>query len=142
MIFHGGCKVTATAVGESGVGIKSNIFTVSGSATIVNAIGKYRGIFTSGTGNLITINDGYVFGKATGVMTWGINGTISYIGDVIEGEGGEGGVGIFPSSFTNKSGASINVGRRADPSDSWASESVDDGGPVTNYNRYMIMPMP
>ena len=143
VIFNGGCNVTATATGTNGVGIKSNILTVSGSATTVNATGNNVGILADKTGVNFTINDGTVFGKATAVSSPGISGTISYIGGVIEGEGGASGAGFNTLyAVTNNSGAAINVGNRADPNDPWASESVANGDPITTPARYMIMPKP
>lgn len=146
VIFNGGCDVTATAAGTDGVGIRSNILTVSGSATKVNATGKSVGILADTTApgaNIITINDGTVFGKATADGAHGITGTISYKGGVIEGEGGSGGCG-FSNAFTvtNNSGAAITVGYKSTSGGDWIGEDVTSSGTPTNFNRYMIMPKP
>jgi hypothetical protein len=146
VIFNGGCDVTATAAGTVGVGIRSNILTVSGSATKVNATGKSVGILTDTTtpgANIITINDGTVFGKATADGSYGITGIISYKGGVIEGEGGSGGLGFNNTySVTNNSGAAITVGYKSASGDGWTGENVVISGTIANFDRYMIMPKP
>lgn len=146
VIFNGGCDVTATAAGTDGVGIRSNILTVSGSATKVNATGKSMGILAQTTAlgaNIITINDGTVFGKATAGGAHGITGIISYKGGVIEGEGGSGGLGFNNTySVTNNSGAAITVGYKSASGDGWTGENVVISGTIANFDRYMIMPKP
>lgn len=146
VIFNGGCDVTATAAGTDGVGICSNILTVSGSATKVNATGKSMGILAQTTvpgADIITINDGTVFGKATADGAHGITGTISYKGGVIEGEGGSGGRGFnIASTVTNNSGAAITVGYKSTSGVDWTGADVAISGTIANFDRYMIMPKP
>lgn len=142
--INGNASVTATANVKNGIGIYANNIQIGQTGTpIVNATGKDYGIRAVTQIDFIA---GNVKGTSTGVMTFGgiCSGQINYYGGTVEGEGGEGGAGIWGSlgTITNKSGATVTIGRRQYPTEGWTAEDVADNAASTKYNRYMILPMP
>lgn len=143
--IDGNASVTATADGNNGIGIRANNIQIGQTGTpTVNATGKNYGIRAVTQIDFIA---GNVKGTSTGVMTQGgiSSGQINYYGGSVEGEGGEGGVGIWGGALgtiTNKSGATVTIGRRQYPTEGWTAEDVADNAASTKYNRYMILPMP
>ena len=74
-----------------------------------------------------------------------VNADLEYKGGDIEANGGTSGAyGIYVeagSYVTNKSGASIIVGRRANSTGAWSTENVANDGNFSNFDRYMAFPM-
>ncbi len=141
--INGNAIVTATANGNNGIGIDANNIQIGQTGSpIVNATGYKYGIKAVTQIDFIA---GNVKGTSTGVMEIGIySGQINYYGGTVEGEGGAGGVGIWGSlgTITNKSGATVTIGRKYNSGDPWTSEDVADNAASTSYSRYMILPMP
>lgn len=145
LYIYNGADVKATSSGADGIRANNTSLTISGDETKVSATGSTHGIFGTGGSVTVTINGGTIFGKATGdgATNYGIEGTISYKGGVVEGEGGTNATSFgFGGQFYNNSGAAINVGTKSNPADAWTSTPLNNGDYITAFNKYMIMPKP
>ena len=134
-----GGNVTAIATGTSGVGINSNTIEIDGSSTVVNSTGAMEGMYAATS---ITFKAGTTSCIATDNNCNAIEaGAIDYYGGTITGEGGLGKNG-FDGTLTNKSGAAVIIGRKANSGDAWTDENVADAAAATAFDRYMILPRP
>lgn len=134
-----GGNVTATATATSGIGINSHTIEVDGSSTTVNTTGALRGMVSGGT---ISFKAGTVNAISTDDTSNAISSAqIDYYGGTITATGGSGGKG-FNGTLTNKSGAAVDFGRKANSGDAWTAENVADNGNAALFARYMILPKP
>ena len=136
-----GGNVTATANGTSGEGIQSNTIEIDGSSTIVNSTGAEHGMHAS-TSITFKFNAGTVTCVSTDNNSNAIeSGQINYYGGTITATGGPSGKG-FDGTLTNKSGAVVVVGTKANSTDTWNGENVSDNDNTASFDRYMILPKP
>ena len=137
--INGNASVTATANGNIGIGIRAYNIQIGQTGTpIVNATGYDFGIYA---GTQIDFIAGNVKGTTNAGMAFGIAAPqINYFGGTVEGEGSSGfGIG---ATITNKSGATVTIGRRTNPTDGWTGENVANNAASTKIGDYMILPMP
>ena len=136
-----GGNVTATATGTNGVGINSNTIEIDGSSTIINSTGAMEAMY-AGTSITFKFNAGTVTCESTGNGSHAIeSGQIDYYGGTITATGGPSGNG-FDGTLTNKSGAAVDFGRKANSGDAWTAENVANNAAATSFDRYMILPKP
>ena len=135
-IYHGNISATA---GSYGLVANGNLSiyggTITASSTAADAV-FVKNASMEMTGGSLTAT-----ATASGTAGVKVDPDIDIFGGTIIATGGPSGKG-FIGTLTNKIGASLNIGRKANIGDAWTVEPVANDAAATQFDRYMILPKP
>ena len=135
-IYHGNISATAVNFGLVANGNLS-IYggTITASSTAADAV------FVNDASMEMTGGSLTATATASGTAGVKVDHDIDIFGGTIIATGGPSGEG-FIGTLTNKTGASLNIGSKANVGDAWTVEPVANDAAATQFARYMILPKP